>query len=158
MQFIHNHSVEPDPCLWDGNLFIYLCQWETERRKRITRRVTQMPRSAGIIQLQMEYRVSLGELLSPSLYLRIICLDWKHFRASRSYVMEREWRVDNRPHGAPSSGPDSRGRPGGREHARAHTHSSCVHSRPPRMKKSLSAVVSKWSICKSFSQEGDIWP
>lgn len=117
-----------------------------------------MPQSAGIIQLQMEYRVSLGELLLPSLYLRIICLDWKRFRASRSYVMEGEWgerRLTISHMVLPAVGRS----PGeGLEGENMHTHLSCVHSRPPWTEKSLSAVVSKWSICKWLSQEGDIWP
>ncbi len=121
-----------------------------------------MPPTLGIIQLQMEYRVSLGELLSPSLYLRIICLDWKCFRASRSYVMEREWgerRLTISHMAVPAVGWS----PGGgleREymHTYTHTHTRCIHPQPSPIGKSLSAVVSKWSICKCLSQEGDIWP
>lgn len=67
--------------------------------------------------------------------------------------------VDNQPHGAPSSGPVSRGGLDGEYmHTYTHTHPHCVHSQPPPIDKSLSAVVSKWSICKCLSQEGDIWP
>ncbi len=66
--------------------------------------------------------------------------------------------VDNQPHGGPSSGPVSRGRPGGRVHAylHIHTHPRCIHPQPSPIGKSLSAVVSKGSICKCLSQEGDI--
>lgn len=87
-----------------------------------------MPRSAGIIQLQMEYRVSLGELLSSSLYLGNNLLGLEAFQGVPQLRDGERVEVDNRPHGAPSSGPDSRGRPGGREHARAHTHTrvACI--------------------------------
>ncbi len=130
----------------------------------------------------MEYRVSLGELLSPSLYLRIICLDWKCFRASRSYVMEREWgerRLTISHMAVPAVGWSPGGglereymhtythththththtRPHTHTHTHTHAHTRCVHPQPSPIGKSLSAVVSKWSICKCLSQEGDIWP
>lgn len=168
MQFIHKHSVEPEPCLSDWNLFIYLCQWEAGKQSERNASLEQSRRcyeswnnTAANGRPSVPLRALVVESLSQN---NLLGLEAFH-DVLQLHDGVKVWRVevDNQPHGAHSGGAVSRGRPGGRAHARAHEHTRTHvmhdrHSRTLQMNMSLSAVVFKWSISKCLPKERGIWP